>query len=71
MTRLPYKLLVFDWDGTLIDSIGTIVACTQATLDELQLPPLPDQAIRQTPVAAERTGIQAEPTQNRFTGADQ
>jgi phosphoglycolate phosphatase len=48
MSRRPYELLVFDWDGTLIDSIGTIVACTQATLDELRLPPLPEQAIRQT-----------------------
>lgn len=48
MSPRPYELLVFDWDGTLIDSIGTIVACTQATLDELELPPLPDQAIRQT-----------------------
>ena len=31
----PFRLLVFDWDGTLMDSIGTIVACTQATIREL------------------------------------
>jgi phosphoglycolate phosphatase len=24
---LPYRLLIFDWDGTLRDSIGTIVGC--------------------------------------------
>lgn len=30
-----YELLVFDWDGTLRDSIGAIVACTQATMAEL------------------------------------
>jgi phosphoglycolate phosphatase len=24
---LPYRLIVFDWDGTLMDSIATIVAC--------------------------------------------
>lgn len=30
-----YQLLIFDWDGTLRDSISTIVACTQATLAEL------------------------------------
>ena len=27
---LPYKLLVFDWDGTLMDSQGEIVYCFQA-----------------------------------------
>jgi phosphoglycolate phosphatase len=25
----PFELLVFDWDGTLMDSIATIVACTR------------------------------------------
>lgn len=34
---LPYRLLVFDWDGTLVDSIGTIVECTRTTLSELEL----------------------------------
>jgi phosphoglycolate phosphatase len=43
-----YRLLVFDWDGTLMDSIGTIVACTQATLRELTLPELPEETIRGT-----------------------
>lgn len=32
------RLVVFDWDGTLIDSIGAILACTYAMLDELGLP---------------------------------
>lgn len=45
---LPYELLIFDWDGTLIDSIGTIVACTQAAVTEIGLHPLEEQAIRQT-----------------------
>ncbi|MEO8275171.1 MAG: HAD-IA family hydrolase [Thermoanaerobaculia bacterium] len=27
------RLLVFDWDGTLMDSIGTIVDCTMAAFD--------------------------------------
>jgi phosphoglycolate phosphatase len=31
------QLLVFDWDGTLMDSVGTIVACTQAVIAELDL----------------------------------
>lgn len=43
-----YRLLVFDWDGTLMDSIGTIVACMQATITELGLPELEDEAIRAT-----------------------
>jgi phosphoglycolate phosphatase len=43
-----YRLLVFDWDGTLMDSIGPIVACTQATLRELDLRPLPEETIRGT-----------------------
>jgi len=43
-----FRLLVFDWDGTLMDSIGSIVACTRATLADLGLPSLPDQRIRDT-----------------------
>jgi phosphoglycolate phosphatase len=43
-----YRLLVFDWDGTLMDSIGPIVACTQATIRELGLRELPDATIRDT-----------------------
>lgn len=27
--------MIFDWDGTLLDSISSIVACTQATMEEL------------------------------------
>jgi len=44
----PFRLLVFDWDGTLMDSIGTIVACTQATIRELELGELPERTIRGT-----------------------
>ncbi len=40
------RLLVFDWDGTLMDSIGPIVACTQATIQELNLGSVPDETIR-------------------------
>ena len=43
-----YDLLVFDWDGTLLDSVGSIVECTRATLAELGLPELPEAAIRAT-----------------------
>jgi phosphoglycolate phosphatase len=36
-----FDLVVFDWDGTLIDSAGTIVACIQAACRDLGLP-VPD-----------------------------
>ena len=45
--RGRYDLLVFDWDGTVMDSVGPIVACTVATLAELGLPPVPEERIRE------------------------
>jgi phosphoglycolate phosphatase len=48
LSENTFRLLVFDWDGTLMDSIGSIVACTRATLDDLGLPPMPDATIRGT-----------------------
>jgi phosphoglycolate phosphatase len=36
-----FDLVVFDWDGTLIDSAGAIVACIQAACRDLGLP-VPD-----------------------------
>jgi phosphoglycolate phosphatase len=43
--RMPrrFDLLVFDWDGTLIDSAGAIVACIQAACRDLALP-IPDRS---------------------------
>jgi phosphoglycolate phosphatase len=38
-----FELLVFDWDGTLIDSAPTIVACIQSACRDLGLP-VPDDA---------------------------
>jgi phosphoglycolate phosphatase len=38
-----FQLLVFDWDGTLIDSAPTIVACIQSACRDLGLP-VPDDA---------------------------
>ncbi|MCH9650867.1 MAG: HAD-IA family hydrolase [Deltaproteobacteria bacterium] len=48
MATRPFDLIIFDWDGTLIDSIGTIVACTLAALDDLSLGPMPEESIRDT-----------------------
>lgn len=47
-SETPFRLLVFDWDGTLMDSIGSIVACTRVVMDELELGGLPEQTIRGT-----------------------
>lgn len=40
-----YELIVFDWDGTLMDSTSHIVTCMQQAITELALPPLDDSAI--------------------------
>jgi phosphoglycolate phosphatase len=42
------RLLVFDWDGTLMDSVGSIVACTQAVVRDLELGEIPEATIRGT-----------------------
>ena len=34
---MKYDLLVFDWDGTLMDSVAKIVACTQAAARDLDI----------------------------------
>lgn len=40
----PYSLVVFDWDGTLMDSTPTIVHAIQASCRDLGLPVPPDDA---------------------------
>ena len=39
MTSKRYELIVFDWDGTLMDSAGMIVDCVQAAACDLGLEP--------------------------------
>ena len=34
----PFQLLVFDWDGTLMDSEARIIGCLAQTIDDLDLP---------------------------------
>lgn len=43
-----YPLLIFDWDGTLVDSIGRIVHCFEQTYAFFDISPPPAQAIRET-----------------------
>ncbi len=40
---MKYELVVFDWDGTLLDSAGAIVNAIQAACRDLDLP-VPDRA---------------------------
>ncbi|MEO7497297.1 MAG: HAD-IIIA family hydrolase [Massilia sp.] len=44
MARKQFDLIVFDWDGTLMDSTSTIVKCIQAAARDLGLPPPQDEA---------------------------
>ncbi len=46
MTSEPNRLIVFDWDGTLMDSQARIVACLQAAIRETGLPPRDEEALR-------------------------
>ena len=43
---MKHKLLVFDWDGTLMDSQGHIIHCMVAAFADLHQPPPLDDAIR-------------------------
>lgn len=40
-----YQLIVFDWDGTLMDSTGHIISCMQQAIAQLSLSSLEDSAI--------------------------
>ena len=40
------QLIVFDWDGTLMDSEARIVACLRAAIEETGLAHRPDEALR-------------------------
>jgi len=41
-----YKLIIFDWDGTIIDSAARIVSSMQAAATDLGHPPLTAEAVR-------------------------
>lgn len=41
-----YKVLIFDWDGTLVDSIGRIVESISAAATKCDLPSLDEVAIK-------------------------
>ena len=41
-----YRLLIFDWDGTLVDSIGRIVASLRYAAGMCDLPQLDDEQLK-------------------------
>ncbi len=41
-----YKLIIFDWDGTLMDSQARIVACLKISAEEMQLSPLTEDTLK-------------------------
>lgn len=43
----PFDLIVFDWDGTLMDSAAEIVAAMQRAIADLDLPERPPEAMRE------------------------
>lgn len=46
MNHRRYELIVFDWDGTLMDSAAKIVRCFQAAARDAGVPPPADADIR-------------------------
>lgn len=43
---MKYKVIIFDWDGTLMDSIDKIVACVKAAANDCNIPAPTTEAIR-------------------------
>ncbi len=43
---MSYRLIVFDWDGTLVDSIGRIVSCFRACFERHGAPYPGDDAVK-------------------------
>ena len=48
MSRQKISLVVFDWDGTVMDSTANIVACMRQSLQDVDAPIPPDVTLRGT-----------------------
>ncbi len=42
-----YKMIIFDWDGTLMDSLSRIVSCMQAAGNDFGLPALTESEVHE------------------------
>ncbi len=60
MSRRPYELIIFDWDGTLVDSIAAIVDCTLAACRTIAVQEPPRERI------AEAIGLGLDESMRRF-----
>ena len=45
LTKRKYQLIIFDWDGTLMDSTAQIVNCMQLAISEMEAEPRTDNNI--------------------------
>lgn len=43
---MSWKLLIFDWDGTLMDSAGHIIAAVRAAAEDIDFPPPAEDDVR-------------------------
>ena len=43
---MKYEVVIFDWDGTLMDSVGRIVSCLQTSAQQAALPVPTEAAVR-------------------------
>lgn len=46
MSARPFELIIFDWDGTLMDSAGKIVSCFRSAARDAGVVPPPDHEVR-------------------------
>lgn len=59
-----YDLIIFDWDGTLLDSVPRIVTCFQRTFEKVGVPTAEERAIRAT------IGLPIGPSLQQLFGKD-
>ena len=63
-----YQVIIFDWDGTLVDSLQHIIVCMQSTFKQLELKPPDASAIRHiVGLSLERAIVQLAPELDRGT----
>ena len=48
MSKEKIRLLVFDWDGTVMDSTANIVACMRQSLEDIGVEGVPEHVMRGT-----------------------
>jgi len=54
-----YQLIIFDWDGTLMDSEARIVTCIRLALSDMEMPLQPDHQLKQVIGLGLREAVEA------------